>query len=177
MSASRNTSGESAPEPQDAASDAVSIPHPVYYFAVGLGIAALGAAVLAGSMQIPPDVDNHILTSRSFPQGVGIMLAVLGSMMALFALRERHRTHLAPIEFPRLRSVCLTIAGLIAMPVLVELAGYYVAAAIVIPVLLLAGGIRHPVRLVVLTAALLTIIFAVFDTALQVPFPEFPFYD
>jgi putative tricarboxylic transport membrane protein len=136
----------------------------------------LGAVVVVESFRIRQAAGFQALGPRAFPLAIGVGLVALGVLMVVrttvrpdHELAEQAGQEEAAAHWP---TVGLALAALVGYAFTLQPLGYIVATAAFVPVGARVLGSRHPVRDLVVAAAVGTAIFLFFTEFLGVRLPE-----
>lgn len=161
---------------------------------IAAAVVALGALMLVGASDIALGVGYDRVGPRAFPYGVGGGLVVLGLALALSSTPGRgewthgdlgahgalsarapsrsasHEAGQAPVSFDRLALATLG-CGLVAFVLLLEPAGFIVAAAVQFVLAARAFQSKVPLRDALLGLALAAIVYMAFTSGLGAALP------
>jgi amino acid transporter len=148
------------------------VPRPLLDIAVALGLVGLAVwfYLSARAMDI---VSGEPMEPNTLPMALAAILGSLAAIMgggAVLALLRRDRPW-ERVEFSRPRGVLIGVVAVVVFPAAMSVLGYYPAMALLIPVLLFAGGYRDPVGVVLCAAGFLAFTYVVFQLVLKTPLP------
>lgn len=142
--------------------------------AVALGVIALGIAVGVGSFGIPFGAGYDRIGPRFFPSIVAVGLVLLGSALAVAAGRGRRsaasETSSSGIPTSR-RALGFLAAALLLNLILLEGAGFVVAASALFWLAARGFGSERPVRDGLLAVLLSTLVYVAFTQGLGLTLP------
>ena len=129
---------------------------------LGAAFAVLGAAAAFKAAAYPG-------ASGGYPMALGLILAGLGAIVSLKALKEhylneRHLTENTP-------RMVLTLVCAAVYLALVPALGFYTASTLVVVALPIVLGFRQPIYLGAVTIVFIAIVWSVFSLLLEKPLP------
>ena len=140
--------------------------------AVGVGVAGLGLFFLLGAQTVPGEAQYAGVGPRVFPSVIGAGLVALG---AAFLVAVRRGTEFPNLALPPEPGVLpWMLGGLVAATVLVERAGFPVAATVLFAFAARAFGSRRWLVNVLLGVVLGVVVYIAFARMLGIALPGGP---
>ena len=146
------------------------IPLPAGEILTGIAFAALGVwfYLMAGGLR--PPVNPYDVGPSAFPRLIAGAQVLVALLLTFHGVR-RLKSSLEIIEIPQWWRVAVFIAGTVAYAYAMPRAGFYLASAIWVPLMLLTAGVRNVVGMVAITGLFLAFAWGLFATALDVRLP------
>jgi len=142
-------------------------------FVIGLGVTALGVFIAAETSQIATAPAYAKVPPGAIPYLVGGCLILLGLLFALQAVRAAAAPAPAvPSDWQALAAIGV---GLLAQMLLIERAGFVIAAAVLFVCVAFGFGSRRILRDSVIAILLAVVVYVGFTRGLRVPLPAGPF--
>lgn len=104
------------------------------------------------------------------PGKVPLLAACMGMICSVVLFFQAGRIA-STIEFQRPAAVASGMLVMMGYVLLIPIAGFYAASLLVVPLLMLVGGERRPVRLILCSAGFVLFIYLCFQLLLGVEFP------
>jgi putative tricarboxylic transport membrane protein len=145
-----------------------------------LATVALGVVMMIGAVVVLVDAaslrpGDEFVGPAAAPTTVGILLGVLGALLALQAGRHlRTTTVRQALPHRRLLRLAAMVALLVAFAVLLPYVGYVVASALLFTGAALLLGAPHPARVAAYGWTLAGLVFLLFDRLIGLALPTGP---
>ena len=138
---------------------------------VGLGVAGLGLLTAWQALVIPPTPVYAEVSAALVPWLVAVLLLALGIGLCASALRGGWSHGLEDMQDPppvNWRSLGLLAAGLVVQVALIDWLGFVIASTILYVLVCAAFGSRHPLRDLLIGAAVTLVAYLAFSRLLGV---------
>jgi putative tricarboxylic transport membrane protein len=107
----------------------------------------------------------------AFPMLSAVGIILVSAVCIVRFVRGRNKEEAEKITIRNQNKVLLSMALLVAYVLVMQMAGYYIASILFIPVFLYAVGVKRLVQLVPISAGFVLFAYVVFDYLLGVPMP------
>ena len=142
-----------------------------YNVGISIILLAVSAATFAGASALPASSDASI-GPGTWPKILAILLGILSILLLIQSLGDKSGQEAPFHAGPELKRVGVGILILAAFCALLYFVGFMIAAAFMIPaVMLLMGEKRIPV-LAGVDVGVLVAVFVIFSVALKLPLPQ-----